>query len=148
MQIDTKDKRTIINVLFVLVLFYVVVTTVNLFTQSVTSLNYVWKNDALFGVQQIITVVAALVSVVGLGIYIAVFFTEKISLRTVVIVQVLVILVLIVLFIVSAIDDVYPNATTLAHAVNFVILLGICIYQFRDKEIKDNHSPETTGSEK
>ena len=123
-----------VNVLFVLVLFYVVTTVINLFSQTITLLNYVVKNDAGFGIQQIIVLIAFLVSAIGLAIFVAALLSEKISDKVLITVQVLVILALLVLFVISIIDDIYPNVTTITQAVNFAILLGIYFYQFRNKK--------------
>jgi len=147
MQLDIKDKSTIINVLFIIVLFYVVTTTISLFSQSITLFSFVVKHDADLATQQILMVAAAMVSVIGLGVFVAMFFSKKISERTFIIVQALTALILVILFVISVMDDVYPNVTALQQAVNFAILLGIYVYRFRNKESKPVNKPEAVETE-
>ena len=147
MQIDFKDKRTMVTVLLVLVLFYAIITTINLFSQVIMWLSYVAKLDADFGIEQIIILIAFLVSIIGLAIFAAALLSKKISDRTLITVQVLVVLALLALFVISIIDEgVYHNITMINQAVNFAILIGIYCYQFRNKKPQLDNNLKTTNS--
>jgi len=136
MRIDEKNKNILFNCLFAIVAFFTLTATINLIIQMVVLIRDVIRYESVtLGTPAVLILVATLASLVGIGTFIATFFTKKISDRTLLIVQSLVILSLLIIFIIAVSDSASLSMVTqLQQMVNFVLLLCIYMYHYRQKE--------------
>jgi len=142
-NIEVKEKRTILGYVFAIAGFYSVINAVILFGHAFSGFAQSIRFDMEHHVPGLVmTIIATIVAIAGLVALGLAVFTKKIPERNFVALLSGVVLTLVILFgigIIANVDgnmNMFPTTLTLQQAASFAIVLGIYLYQYRELKSK------------